>query len=377
MAESTPLAPHSPERAPSRTERAESLDSVAEACRLVAAATSSDLSRVPPLPQTANMAAAMAAGGGAALLAAGDEQPVSAVVPGLTVPAGATRVGSGSSASRASSSSPFASPSRPIILGVGGASGSGKTSMNRILSASLPGLRVASISGDNYYIPLGEGVDPATYNFDTPSAIDFKLLAVHLRQLRDGRPADVPQYDFATHSRLPETTRVDGVHVIIVDGIFTLAIPFIRELCDFTIFTLEDMDVCLARRLKRDIAQRGRTVDDVLEQYERFVKPGYHMYVAPTMRHANLIVPRGEPCLEPQTRPAPCPSPPVPRPGAPHRPPRPTPPCAAARDNTETLAMLVEYLRHRVQALNPELPEGAISAAATGIRRASLFDPDE
>ncbi|KAA0155935.1 hypothetical protein FNF27_00223 [Cafeteria roenbergensis] len=335
VGDATPLAPHTskPSRA-AEGERSHSTSSVAEVCRRVAAATSSDLTLVPSLEQPAALTAA----------AASAPSPVTADMPGLTAPPGATL----RRPSEGDATDAPAQVSRPVILGVGGASGSGKTSMNRILSASLPGLKVASISGDNYYIPLGEGVDPTNYNFDAPAAIDFALLAVHLRELRAGKAAEIPQYDFTTHSRLADTTRVDGVHVIIVDGIFTLAVEEIRELCDFTVFTLEDLDVCLARRLKRDISQRGRTVTDVLEQYERFVKPGYHMYVAPTMRFANLIVPR-------------------------------------VRDNTQTLAMLVEYLRHRVAALNPEArgralrvePEAVMSAAANGTRRPSLFDPDQ
>lgn len=285
VGDATPLAPHTskPSRA-AEGERSHSTSSVAEVCRRVAAATSSDLTLVPALEQPSALASSSAGA------AAASPSPVTAEMPGLTAPPGATL----RRPSEGEATDAPAQVSRPVILGVGGASGSGKTSMNRILSASLPGLKVASISGDNYYIPLGEGVDPTSYNFDAPAAIDFALLAVHLRELRAGKAAEIPQYDFTTHSRLADTTRVDGVHVIIVDGIFTLAVEEIRELCDFTVFTLEDLDVCLARRLKRDISQRGRTVTDVLEQYERFVKPGYHMYVAPTMRFANLIVPRGE-----------------------------------------------------------------------------------
>ncbi len=134
----------------------------------------------------------------------------------------------------------------------------------------------------------------ASYNFDHPSAIDFELLADHLEKLRAGEDAYVPNYDFVHHKRTDKTSFVSGseTSVIIVDGIFVLCAERVRMLCDLTIFCTEDMDVCLARRLRRDIVERGRTVESVLTQYLKFVKAGFTQFVAPTMTTADLIIPR-------------------------------------------------------------------------------------
>lgn len=182
----------------------------------------------------------------------------------------------------------------PVIVGVGGASGSGKTSIAELIAARLGGMRVVSLSSDNYYKTLPHDVDPSDYNFDHPSAIDFERLADDLEALRRGADAAVPNYDFVTHARTSEETHISGTstHVLILDGIFVLYADRVRELCDLTIFTAEDSDVCLARRLRRDIVARGRTVDSVLLQYLRFVKAGYTQFVAPSMTLADVIIPR-------------------------------------------------------------------------------------
>jgi len=183
---------------------------------------------------------------------------------------------------------------RPIIIVVGGASGSGKTTIAMELQKHLPHHKVESISQDSYYRTLPPGTDAANYNFDHPDAIDFDLVVHHLKELAAGHPVQVPMYDFATHMRLPGTRLVSSPSVVIFDGIFTLSVPSVRRACDLTVFTLEDLDICLARRLKRDVEERGRSVDSVLVQYHRFVKPGYHTFIAPSMREADLIIPRCE-----------------------------------------------------------------------------------
>lgn len=183
----------------------------------------------------------------------------------------------------------------PVIVGVAGASGSGKTSIAELIAGRLEGPRVVSISSDSYYKTLPPGTDSAHYNFDHPQSIDFDLLAEHLEKLRNGIDVEVPHYDFKTHRRVPEkTTHVSGRHtaVVIVDGIFVLWHQGVRSQCDLTIFCTEDMDVCLARRLRRDIVERGRTVESVLTQYLKFVKAGFQQFVAPTMTTADLIIPR-------------------------------------------------------------------------------------
>jgi uridine kinase len=182
----------------------------------------------------------------------------------------------------------------PIIVGVAGASGSGKTSIATIIAERLAPTRVASISCDSYYKSLTHDSEPGNYNFDHPGAIDFDLLASHLEGLARGEDVEIPTYSFTTHSRLSETVRISGSHtdVVIVDGIFVLHQEIVREKCDVTIFTAEDLDICLARRLKRDLVERGRSVESVLSQYVRFVRTGYHQFVAPTMTLADFIIPR-------------------------------------------------------------------------------------
>jgi Phosphoribulokinase / Uridine kinase family len=138
----------------------------------------------------------------------------------------------------------------PVIVGVAGASGSGKTSIAELIAARLHGGCVLSISSDNYYKTLPPGTDPSNYNFDHPSSIDFDLLASHLEKLKAGEDVDVPHYDFATHRRTGETTHVDAkkTSVIILDGIFVLWAEKVAATCDLTIFCSEDLDVCLVRR---------------------------------------------------------------------------------------------------------------------------------
>lgn len=183
----------------------------------------------------------------------------------------------------------------PIIIAVAGASGSGKTSIATLLQKRLQNIRVISISSDEYYKTLSPDTDPANYNFDHPAALDLDLLSEHLEKMRSGQDIEVPVYDFKTHKRDPvAVTKVCAreTDVVIVDGIFVLQNERIRNSCDITIFTVEDLDVCLARRLRRDLVERGRSVESVLTQYTRFVKTGFHSFVAPTMTLADVIIPR-------------------------------------------------------------------------------------
>ena len=181
----------------------------------------------------------------------------------------------------------------PIIVGVAGASGSGKTSIATLIREALHGsLNIVAISMDNYYKGLPSGVDASSYNWDHPDALDMELLARHLRALHAGDDIAVPHYDFTLHERgtkPSDCTYISAADtdVVILDGIFVLAVAPVRAACDLTLFTLEDLDICLARRLRRDIAERGRSVDGVLEQYCRFVKPGFHNFIQPSMNFAG------------------------------------------------------------------------------------------
>lgn len=191
-------------------------------------------------------------------------------------------------------------PKRAIIVGVAGGSGSGKTSIATLIAAQLDkrakgrSIRVTAISCDSYYKGLPPGAVAAEHNWDHPSALDLDLLADDLCRLRRGEDMYLPHYCFTKHKRLADTTRLRGseIDVLILDGIFVLYSDTVRSACDLTIFTSEDLDVCLARRLKRDVVERGRTVESVLDQWALFVKPGYRQFVEPSLTFADLIIPR-------------------------------------------------------------------------------------
>ena len=188
----------------------------------------------------------------------------------------------------------------PIIIGVGGASGSGKTSiagrLNDALLEDETKLNIVSISMDSYYKGLPAGTDAANYNWDDPAALDMSLLQEHLVALHNGLDVVVPEYDFSRHARADaksfKTIHSAETDVVLLDGIFVLAVAEVRARCDLTIFTIEDLDVCLARRLKRDISERGRSVESVLNQYLTFVKPCFTNIIQPSMMHADILVPR-------------------------------------------------------------------------------------
>ena len=185
---------------------------------------------------------------------------------------------------------------RPFFLGVAGGSGSGKTTVARaILDAVGPG-DITFLEQDSYYRDIdweGEGLDPATHNFDHPEALDHGLLMDHLRALRAGRPIECPVYDFTTHRRLDETLSVPARPVVLLEGLHLLAEPDLRDLLDFKIYVDTDPDVRLIRRLRRDIAERGREPEDVLRQYEETVRPMHLEFVEPSKRYADVIIPEG------------------------------------------------------------------------------------
>ncbi|KAJ3017397.1 UNVERIFIED_CONTAM: Uridine-cytidine kinase-like 1 [Siphonaria sp. JEL0065] len=183
---------------------------------------------------------------------------------------------------------------KPYMIGIGGGSASGKTSVaNHIIKK----LGVVLLQMDSFYKSLTKHeIDQAyanNYNFDHPNSFDFEILFQTLNNLKSGVKVDVPIYDFGTHSRLSETTTIYGANIIIFEGIFALYDPKVRELMDLMLFVDTDSDVRLARRLKRDIAERGRDIHGVLQQYKKYVKPAFDDYILPTMKHADVIVPRG------------------------------------------------------------------------------------
>jgi uridine kinase len=184
---------------------------------------------------------------------------------------------------------------RPFVMGVAGGTGSGKTSVVKKIVDALSVNWVTMLSMDSFYRGLtrAESADAANYNFDHPDAIDFDAVVDTLGALMEGKSAHVPIYCFETHSRLPRTRMVYGADVIIVEGILALYDARLRSLYDMKLFVDTDSDTRLARRLRRDVAERGRSVRGILEQYTRFVKPAYDDYVGPTKGHADVVVPRG------------------------------------------------------------------------------------
>lgn len=186
------------------------------------------------------------------------------------------------------------SSSRPLVVGIAGGTGSGKTTVAHKLAASMPG-RCVTIEHDAYYIDQGHlpPEDRARINYDHPASLESPLLVEHLRALRAGRGVDVPIYDFATHTRRPDTRRVEPARVIIVEGILVFTEAAIREQMDIKIFVDTDSDIRLIRRIRRDLEQRGRTFQSVRDQYYATVRPMHIEHVEPTKRWADLIVPEG------------------------------------------------------------------------------------
>jgi len=182
-----------------------------------------------------------------------------------------------------------------MIIGICGGTGSGKTTIaNRILQ-SVSADEVVFIQQDLYYRNLKDM--PLDYrnaaNFDHPDAIDNELLANHLKKLKAGEPVELPIYDFRTHSRLPDTTPIEAKPIVIVEGILIFAEPRLLEQMDIKVFVDTPDDIRFIRRLKRDIAERGRTLDSVIEQYINTVRPMHNQFVEPSKRYADVIIPEG------------------------------------------------------------------------------------
>lgn len=182
-----------------------------------------------------------------------------------------------------------------ILIGIAGASGSGKTLVANNIFESLGSDKVVVIQEDSYYkdqsgIPLEQR---AQTNFDHPDAFDYDLLAKDLTKLLEGEKISHPVYDYKTHTRVKETRTVGPASLIILEGILILNNPRLRELMDFRVFVETDLDICFIRRFKRDTTERGRTVDSVIQQYTQTVRPMYFQFVEPSKQYADILVPRG------------------------------------------------------------------------------------
>lgn len=187
-----------------------------------------------------------------------------------------------------------------FIIGIAGASGGGKTHLADTIMKSLHDIGVTEVeilSSDNYYLRPPQGIDVAKHNWDRPEALDLKLLCDNIKALKRGDIVEIPKYNFVVHAResYPEKV-INGskTKVVIVEGIFVLSDEAIRSEFDLKLFTLLDQDICLARRIKRDISERGRDHNSVIEQYQKYVKPSYHAYIEPTKIYADLIISSSE-----------------------------------------------------------------------------------
>ncbi len=183
----------------------------------------------------------------------------------------------------------------PLVIGVGGGSGSGKTTVVRRIVESLPEDRVTVLEHDRYYRDRSELrlEERAALNYDHPDALETDLLVQHLVALRAGQSVDVPVYDFARYTRRAATDRVEPRSAVIVEGILIYTDARLRELMDIKVFVDADADTRFIRRLRRDVSERGRTLESVIDQYLNTVKPMHLEFVEPSKRYADIIIPIG------------------------------------------------------------------------------------
>jgi uridine kinase len=183
----------------------------------------------------------------------------------------------------------------PLVIGIAGGTGSGKTTVTNSILEHLDASKVLVIAHDSYYkdISCHGGLTAAEINFDHPNSLETELLVRHLQDLRAGRSVEQPIYNFTTHKRLDSTRRLDPKEIIIIDGILIFAEKRLRELMDIKIFVDTDADERLIRRIRRDLMERGRSVESVMQQYMRTVKPMHLEFVEPSKLWADIIIPRG------------------------------------------------------------------------------------
>lgn len=189
--------------------------------------------------------------------------------------------------------------SAPTIIAIAGPSGSGKSLFAQTLCEELrgkaPGLALALIKEDAYYRDQTHlsFAEREVVNYDHPQAIEQDLLADHLHRLRSGEPIEVPVYDYAQHTRSDRTVTVEPARVIVVEGILLLTNKALRDAFDMRFYMDTALDVCLLRRIQRDVRERGRTLESVIKQYEATVRPMYQEFIAPSSRHADMVITRG------------------------------------------------------------------------------------
>ncbi len=184
---------------------------------------------------------------------------------------------------------------KPLVVGIAGGTGSGKSTVARAILESIPEKNVAIIEQDCYYkdqshLPTEERVN---VNYDHPLAFDTGLLIEHVEKLIKGQAIEKPQYDFTVHNRKKQSLRVEPRDIILLEGILILDSPILRELMDIKIFVDTDADVRIIRRIIRDMRDRGRSLESVINQYINIVKPAHNEFCEPTKRYADIIIPEG------------------------------------------------------------------------------------
>lgn len=184
---------------------------------------------------------------------------------------------------------------KPVVIGVAGGSGSGKTSVTKAIYESFKGHSITMIQQDYYYkdqsdLPFEERLKT---NYDHPLAFDNDLLIEHIEKLLRYEPIEKPVYDYSIHTRSNEIIKVEPKDVIILEGILVLEDERLRNLMDIKLFVDTDADIRIIRRMSRDIKERGRTLDSVIEQYTNVVRPMHNQFIEPTKRYADVIIPEG------------------------------------------------------------------------------------
>lgn len=184
---------------------------------------------------------------------------------------------------------------KTIIIGISGASASGKSVLANTIVKEVGSDKVVVISEDSYYkdsshLPFEERVKT---NYDHPDAFDHELLRKQLMQLQEGKAIDVPIYDHVKHERKKETRKIGQHSIIVLEGILLFVESKVRDMMDIRIYIDTPLDICLIRRLRRDIIERGRSIDSVLTQYEKTVRPMFQQFIEPSKHYADIIIPRG------------------------------------------------------------------------------------